>query len=245
MDAAYRAVLREGSSVTGPATQDRPDPLSLFIVGPSRAGKSTLERLVGSLEGVKRGFESRLVEPPTRRTSQLAGLLTLVDPDELPRSLDAQFRKTYVEDLGEFASGARIVTDTHPGMITAVGRIAATIPNVRFVFIRRDPQDLVLRILMKRYRTGNHYAYDIETILEHLSSYNLLMDLWMERFAPLAIELTYEQLVTEPMAILARVAELCGATVSTKPLPDLGDDRNCSQPYRELMVKARARASST
>ena len=120
--------------------------MSLFIVGPSRAGKSTLERLVSGLDGVKRGFESRLVEPAARRTSQLAGLLTVVDPVELPRSLDAQFRKTYLEDLGEFAPGARIVTDTHPGMISAVGRIAATIPNVRFVFIRRDPQDLALRI---------------------------------------------------------------------------------------------------
>ena len=35
---------------------------------------------------------------------------------------------------------------------------------------------------MKRYRTGNHYAYDIETIFEHLSRYDQLMDLWMQRF---------------------------------------------------------------
>ena len=180
MDAAYRAALGEGRPVAGPAAQDHP--MSLFIVGPSRAGKSTLERLVGGLDGVKRGFESRLVEPAARRTSQLAGLLTVVDPVELPISLDAQFRKTYLEDLGEFAAGARIVTDTHPGMITAIGRIAATIPNVRFIFMRRDPQDLALRILMRRYRTGNHYAYDLATIFEHLSRYDQLMDLWVQRF---------------------------------------------------------------
>ena len=200
MDAAYRAALGEGRPVAGPAAQDHP--MSLFIVGPSRAGKSTLERLVGGLDGVKRGFESRLVEPAARRTSQLAGLLTVVDPVELPISLDAQFRKTYLEDLGEFAPGARIVTDTHPGMITAIGRIAATIPNVRFIFMRRDPQDLALRILMRRYRTGNHYAYDLATIFEHLSRYDQLMDLWVQRFPRLAIALTYEDLVTEPKARL-------------------------------------------
>jgi tetratricopeptide (TPR) repeat protein len=244
MDAAYHAALSEGGPVAERVTQDASHPMSLFIIGPSRAGKSTLERLVGALDGVKRGFESRLVEPAARRTSQLAGLLTAVDPVELPRSLDAQFRKIYLEDLGEFAHSARIVTDTHPGMITAVGRIAAIIPNVRFVFIRRDSQDLALRILMRRYRTGNHYAYDIGTIFEHLSRYDQLMDLWMERFPRLAIALTYEDLTTDPKATLARVAGLCGATVPDRPLPVLGDDRNCSQPYRELMAKALAATHS-
>jgi tetratricopeptide (TPR) repeat protein len=242
MEAAYKAALREGGPTPGPVTQDPSAPMSLFIIGPSRAGKSSLERLVSGLDGVKRGFESRLVEPAVRRTSQLAGLLTVVDPLELPRSLDAQFRKTYLEDLRELATGARIITDTHPGMITAVGRIAETIPNVRFVFIRRDREDLALRILMKRYRTGNHYAYDIGTIFEYLSRFDQLMDLWVQRLPRLAIALTYEDLVAESRATLQRVAELCEVGLPSEPVPALADDRNCSQPYRELMAKALARA---
>jgi tetratricopeptide (TPR) repeat protein len=239
MEAVHQSVRSEIAS-RGLPTCDSSYPMSLFIIGPSRSGKSTLEQLVGHMEGVKRGFERRLVEPALRRTSQLAGLLTINDPLDLPNSLNAQFTKGYGEELIEFASGARIVTDTHPGMITSVGRIAWIIPNARFVFVRRNAQDLALRILMRRYRTGNHYAYGIDSIFEHLASYEQLMDLWVNVFPHLSITVEYEDLVADPAATLARVATLCGAVAPKTRYPDLGDDRNCSLPYRAYMAEALA-----
>jgi hypothetical protein len=235
MDLARQMALREHALAVAPRAQDVSQPLSLFIVGPSRAGKSTLERLVSRLDGVKRGFERRLVDPAARRTSQLAGLLTVVDPLELPRALDAQFCRNYLEELRQFASGARIVTDTHPGIITSVGRIAATIPDVRFIFVRREPNDLALRILMRWYRAGNHYAYDIKTVFEYVSRYDKLMDLWSKTLPHLSICLSYEELVGDPKAALARVAGLCEVAPVFKSIPKLCDDRNCSQPYRHFM----------
>jgi Sulfotransferase family len=209
-------------------------------VGPSRAGKSTLERLVAQLSGTKRGFESRLVEPAARRTSQQAGLLTVADPAGLPRSLDGRFRQIYLEELHEFAEGARIVTDTHPGLIGSVGRIAATIPLARFIFIRRHLDDVALRMFMKPYRAGNHYAYDIATIFEHLSLYNEMSDLWIERFPSLTIAIEYEEMVVDPRSTLARVALFCGASMLDSPLPKLGDDRGCAAPYCRLIAAALA-----
>jgi Sulfotransferase family len=123
-------------------------------------------------------------------------------------------------------------------MITSVGRIAATIPQVRFVFMRRDREDLALRILMRRYRAGNHYAYSIRTIYEYITRHDQLTDLWLRTFPNLAIAVRYEDLVTQPQATLARVAELCGTAVNAASVPGLGDDRNCSLPYRDLMAEA-------
>jgi hypothetical protein len=214
--------------------------LSLFIVGPSRAGKSTLERLVAQLAGTKRGFESRLVEPAARRTSQQSGLLTVADPAGLPRSLDGRFREIYLEELRDFAEGARIVTDTHPGLIGSVGRIAATIPLARFIFVRRHLDDVALRMFMKPYRAGNHYAYDLATIFEHLSLYDEMSDLWIERFPSLTMSVEYEQMVADPAGTLARVARFCGASMPDAPLPKLRDDSGCAAPYPGLIAAALA-----
>jgi Flp pilus assembly protein TadD len=238
MAAVRDAALKQPSMLAGGEPGAPAPPLSLFIVGPSRSGKSTLERLVAQLAGTKRGFESRLVEPAARRTSQQSGLLTVADPAGLPRSLDGRFRQIYLEELRDFAQGARIVTDTHPGLIGSVGRIAATIPLARFVFIKRHTDDVALRMFMKPYRTGNHHAYDIATIFEYLSLYNEMSDLWIERFPGVTMSIEYEEMIADPSGTLARVARFCGASMPDGPLPKLGDDRCCAAPYRGLIAAA-------
>jgi hypothetical protein len=48
--------------------------ISLFILGPSRSGKTTMEQLVSTLEGVKRGYENVIVEETVRQTCERVGL---------------------------------------------------------------------------------------------------------------------------------------------------------------------------
>jgi tetratricopeptide (TPR) repeat protein len=232
--AARNPPPRAGAGAAG-----RGQPLSVFMVGPSRSGKSTLERLIAELDGVKRGFESRLVEPAARRTSQLSGLLTVIDPAALPRSLDGRFREIYLEELRAFAAGARVVTDTHPGSIASIGRIAATLPGVRFVFLKRDFDDVALRMFMKPYRAGNHYAYSVPTIFEYLRLYYDLVDLWIERLPQTAMAIDYGHMIEDPADVLARIAEFCSLAVPAKPLARLPDDRGCAAPYRHLIAAAR------
>ena len=40
------------------------------------------------------------------------------------------------------------------------------------------------------------------------------------------------------LSALRATAELCGLPAHEKPLPPLGDDRNCAEPYREVMAAA-------
>lgn len=215
-------------------------PLTLFILGPSRSGKTTLERLVASIAGVRRGHESRLVERATMRTSQLAGLLTIQNPADLPPALDDRLRDAFTEEVLAHAGGARIVTDTYPAMIPYVGRVAATLPSVRFVFVGRDPYDAALRILMRQYRAGNHYAYDVATIFDYLNWYRAMAQVWREKLPGISLDLAYEDMVSEPALALAKVARLCGAEMPTELPAGPGDDRGCADPYRTMMDKARA-----
>jgi tetratricopeptide (TPR) repeat protein len=238
MQAARQAALTQSAAEAMPKAP-QPQPLSLFIIGPSRSGKTTVEQLVKLLEGVKCGYENRLVERATRRTSQLAGLLTMRNPIDLPKALDEQLRTIYLEELLEFADGAKIITDTYPAMVPYVGRVATTIPNVRFIFVKRDRYDCALRIFMKHYRAGNDYAYSVETIFEYVSWYYDMAEIWSAKFPGLTLSVEYDQAVAEPKATLSRLADFCGMCISEGPLPQLGDDRGCSQAYGELLDKAR------
>jgi hypothetical protein len=45
-------------------------------------------------------------------------------------------------------------------------------------------------------------------------------------------------MVTDPAGALRAAAELCDLPVEHGPLPEIGDDRGCAVPYRNLMDTA-------
>ena len=73
-------------------------PRSIFIFGPSRSGKTTLERLIATCDGVKRGYENPILENSVRGAFRTAGLPTRERIIELPPQLDDLFRTFYWED---------------------------------------------------------------------------------------------------------------------------------------------------
>jgi tetratricopeptide (TPR) repeat protein len=213
-------------------------PISLFILGPSRAGKSVVEQLLTRLVGLKRGHERRLVEASVRRTAALSGLLATANPAELPSSLNDRLRATYREEVIGFAKGARIVTDTYPAMIAYIGQIAGIVPNLRLIFIRRDRHDLALRIFMRLYRSGNHYAYSMPAVFEYVRWYERMTEIWLAKLPGISLALNYEDVVAEPAVALGQAARLCDAAQTPgDPTVDY-DDRHCGQAYRNLIDAA-------
>ncbi len=219
----------------------RDAPISLYILGPSRAGKTTLERLAAEIDGVKRGYENSILERSVRRTSQLSGLLTLDTLVNLPLELDQRLGEIYLDELMDRASGAAAFTNTHPGRIHDVGRLASAIPRTRFVFVKRDRDDIALRTFMKHYSANtNPYAYTVKNIYDHIDWYYEMIDAWLEKLPDTAICIDYADIQTDPQAQVARIAELCGLAPPVSPLPTVGDDRNCAVPYLEFLAAARA-----
>jgi hypothetical protein len=209
--------------------------MSLFILGPSRSGKTTMETLVGMLSGVKRGYENPSVEKAIRRTFQGAGLLTTAMFEVLPPRLDSNCRDIYFEELARRAGSAKVFTNTHPVRLHDVARIAAAFPNVRFVFIKRNLDDNMLRIFMRKYAVGNPYAYDLGFIRNHILWYQEMIDVLADKLPDITRVIRYEDVVANPTAALTVAADLCGLPMSHGPLPPIGDDRGCAEPYRVLM----------
>lgn len=253
--AAYRKHVQTRKAATSRAETYRPKesgwpsksdyPISLFILGPSRSGKTTLEKLIGNMRGVKRGYESPIVERAVKRTSQLSGLLTLSLLSGLPKTLDSRFAELYCDELMHRASGAAVFTNTHPGRIADVGRIADTVPNARFVFVRRDTDDTALRILMKHYRKDtNYYGYDVPATYGEIAWYYQLIDIYGEKLASICTQISYEDLIAEPLNELASVANLCGLETFDGLVTPPGDDRGCAGPYKKMLASARVLADN-
>lgn len=212
--------------------EDQADrPISLFIVGPSRSGKTTTERLIGSLDGVKRGYENPIVENAVRRAFKSSGFPTRSRPLELPEGLRDLFRNYYTEELEQRAHSAKVFTNTLPSRNEDALHIASYLPNARFVFIKRNIQDLIIRIYMRNYKNGNNYAWNIEDIRHYLEWCHAMMDIMAARMPENAIILHYEDMVSDPRDAVACVAKLCGLEAPEVTLPPVGDDRGCGAPY--------------
>ena len=118
-------------------------------------------------------------------------------------------------------------------------RMASVIPNVRFVLVKRNFDDTVLRIFSRRYSSGNAYAYNLATIRDHVTWYHQMMDIIVAKLAAITCVVSYEEMVADPHSALKTVAVLCGLPMPESPLPAFGDDRGCAAPYREFMERLR------
>lgn len=249
--AAYSGLQRQsaptierarGWTYSGPADAlgGKDIPVTLIILGASRSGKSTLERLVGSMAGVTVGFESELVQTSVAYVSNSAGLLSLQLPGKMPATFHGEFSKTYVSELNQRASGAKLFTMTHPGLIPDLGRIAELVPNVRIVFVERNKDDAAHRIFGKMYpQDTNPFAYAVANIDEHLDGYARLIEAWRGHLDKISMRITYEDMVADPKGTLAKIAKLCGLPAPKGKLPEIGDDRGCAEPYLGFLNKAR------
>jgi Flp pilus assembly protein TadD len=216
-------------------TWDSGQPISLFILGPSRSGKTTMEQLVATLDGVKRGYESPSVLKAVRRTFQSAGLLTRDYFEMLPAELYPQCRDTYLEELARRVGSARVFTDTNPWRIFDAYLLASTFPNVRFIFLKRNLEDNILRIYQRKYTSGHPYSYDVRAARDQVAWYHQMTDLMVQKFPDIVRVIDYDDMVANPAAAVRVAADLCGLSKTDAPLPEVGDDRGCAAPYHDFI----------
>ena len=122
--------------------------------------------------------------------------------------------------------------------------MAAIYPNVRFIFVKRNLDDITFRIFMKKYAQGFAFAYDIGTIREYVTWYYSMMDVIAEKFPKITLMVNYEDMVANPAATLAAAAELCGLGPPEGTLPEIGDDRGCAVPYAQYLNSPQISAST-
>lgn len=226
----------DGSKLPRPRDRKPADgPASLFILGPSRAGKTTLEKLVGAHGDVNRGYEGEVVQFASRRAAQKAGMVNIADPGQLPKNLHGAFATEFRQRLTETNPDHKLVSITTPGLISRAGMLAQTLPEARFVFIRRNRDDTAFRIFMKNYSSGNHYNHDLKNAYAYIDWYGEMIDVLAGKLRQRAIIVEYDEMIADPQAAFVKVMELCKLPDDNAGLPDIGSDIGAAEPYLHLM----------
>jgi hypothetical protein len=141
-----------------------------------------------------------------------------------------------LEELAQRVGSARVFTNTTAPYIHEAQLIASVFPNVRFIFLKRSVTDNILRMYQKKYRRGkNVYSYDLRAARDHVAWYHQMMDLMATKFPDMVRIINYEDMVANPAAAVGVAADLCGLPQADGPLPDIGDDRGCAEPYQDFI----------
>src|SRR5262249_27004658 len=206
---ASLARLREHPIRTAVVAERDRSPISLFILGPSRSGKTPMEQLVSPLQGVRRGYENPGVDNAVRRTFQTAAL-PVGRLESLPAEFHPVCRDLYLKEIARRAGSTNVFTNTSPRRIHDAWLMAALFPNTRFILLKRSIPDNVLRIFMRRYSKANFYAYDLKAAHDHVVWYHQMIDLLAQRLPHLVRVIHYEDMINDPAGALETAADLCG-----------------------------------
>jgi len=230
------ATLREQKETSERSETDNGEnPMSLFILGPSRSGKSTMERLVSGLAGVKRGYENPIVEDAIRRTFQLSALPADTLLSHLPPPAYPLCRGIYLQELIRRTGSAKIFTNTNSGCIFEAASIATVFERTRFILMKRNLDDNLLRTYMRKYGEANAYAYDLKAAREHILWYHEMIDLMAAKFPNIVRVVHYEDMIADPDLTLRMAADLCDISIHDGHSTAIAGDPECAAPYREFI----------
>ena len=176
----------------------------LLVAGLPRSGKTLMERLLASqptLQGVG-------------ETSAIYNLFLDVDRSRGADATMAILRGLPGQPIrGHFAGrikygpkpNAQRCVETTPGNLEQLGLLGPLHPDVPIVFVRRDVRDLAASLYFKQFNKAHRYTYDLRTAARAIARTEYLARLWQETMPNPMIEVTYEEMVADPVGVASRV----------------------------------------
>jgi len=144
----------------------------LFILGPSRSGKSTIESILGKSDLVRKGYEGwrgGTASSALERIRDSTGSYPRDDPSDIESGVAESL---FYYDVGELArQGYQVLTCTNPFAIEVAHLVFDVLPSSYFIFVHRDPVSNAAEILATWYSDKMDHAYDPETALDHVNWY--------------------------------------------------------------------------
>ena len=101
-----------------------------------------------------------------------------------------------------------------------LGLIKRAFPAAKIVHVMRDPIDNFLSMYFLPFADSLTYANDFDDMLQYYREYRRLMAHWQACFGGDIITVRYEQLVAQPEAVIADLAQQLGLIGSAAPAAD-------------------------
>ncbi|MDA8678017.1 tetratricopeptide repeat protein, partial [Luminiphilus sp.] len=208
-----------------PAAVD-PSLVKLFIMGPSKSGKSLMEHILCKSPQVKPLFEA----------VQYSGLENAeIKKSYLPGSLfDSIFFHSEDELLNR---GYEVVTSTNPLSIFKADYLLDMVPNSYFLVINRDIQDLSAEIFTEEYISGNYYSSDINAIMTYLSVYKKICETLITKAPSRCLILNFDDIIESTEVTVGRIGELVSQYFEVDGLIEQGTKFASASIFRDHFAK--------
>jgi tetratricopeptide (TPR) repeat protein len=215
------------------------DPATLFILGPSRSGKTTVERAVAADHRLFRGYETNVVYQSIEAVLQSANCIIDMQLANFPLNLEPVLRKEYLNTVNRLVGSRQVITMTGPSLIHQAARIPEILPNSYFVFVKRSKPDLAYKIYSKHYSSANYYAYQLPEVYRHIDWYEQMIDRVSALFPENCLTVTYDEFVRAPNSMAVQLEKLVGFRVEL-PEQAIRSDQGVSDSFQKFMAASDA-----
>ena len=177
----------------------------LFIMGPSKSGKSSLEHIFSESSCVKTLYE--VIEHKE-----------LMKDNEYGRDTNGViFENLFSHSEGKLVrEGYELVTSTNPGSIFYSDYLMDMLPNTYFIIIKRDPQDISPEIFTTEYKSENTYSYDANEISNYLDVYYKVCQSLAMKVPDRCLTVSFENIIQAPENVVNQVNKLIGSALNVK-----------------------------
>jgi tetratricopeptide (TPR) repeat protein len=179
----------------------------LFIMGPSKSGKSSLEHIL-------------------RESSHVKTLYEVIKHNELIKnngcgkdSSEILFEHLFSQSEGKiFSQGYKVVTSTNPGSIFYSDYLMDMLSNAYFIIIKRDILDVSPEIFTFEYNSENLYSCDVNEISKYLDVYNRVCETLALKVPDRCLTISFEEIIQDPEDVVDQISRLVGSSLRVNDL---------------------------
>jgi tetratricopeptide (TPR) repeat protein len=183
----------------------------IFIIGLPRSGTTLLEHMLTGLPGVRsngetENFSQALLAAAARDRGDVFAGAAAADP----AAVAARYAKLADRQMRNVPISRGSIIEKLPMNYLYLGAIHRALPDARLVIVNREPLDNCFAMYRTLFGEAYPFSYDFEDLANYYAAYERLMNHWRACLGDTLCEITYEELVTNPAQVGARVAENCG-----------------------------------
>ena len=193
----------------------------LFILGPSRSGKSTLEKLLIGSPNVCPMFENinLNVIPEIKLSKEKPKKISMID-------------LFHHDENSLFKLGYNALTSTNPTSMFHIDYLIDNFSSAFCIFVERNRVDIASEIFTKEYRKGNLYAYNHSNISKYLDSYEAIWEILKQKVPQLTLEISFEDILIKPQEVVEKISGLTNISFQIDNTQN-HSITNLANPFRE------------
>ena len=186
----------------------------IFIVGMPRSGTTLVERIIAQHCGILSiGESSDFTLAMSAIINEYIEQHRTENLSPLNAALKINYRdigQKYLTNVHSMYGQATNTIDKLPFNFLYCGLIKKAFPNARIIHLVRDPLDSCFAVFKTLFNQSYFFSYDLDELSDYYIAYRKLMAHWHNILPGAILDVQYELLVQEPLAVSKQIYEFCG-----------------------------------